>query len=162
MFFEANDGHSYPVSRIARISASRWSRPPAERKGWRGFGVILDDGNAVHIDAYELDRILRGKPSHIWPAQPGTYLLCSDPNFVPESIAAMWPTPVIAWAMTSEGPQPVTADGVNDGLTETPTILFPDGTVTAPEDRSWRTAEEWLQSRHEAANAKSAEDLING
>jgi hypothetical protein len=161
MFFEANNGSSYPLSRIARIIGTRWSRPPADCKGWYGFGVKLDDGDIVYVDEHERDRIFRGGPSHIWPAQPGTYLLDSDPHFVPESIAEVWPTPVIAWAMTSEGVQPVTVDGVNDGLSETPTILFPDGNVTTPEDRSWRSAEEWLRSRHDAARAKNARETAD-
>lgn len=153
MFFEDNQGRCYPVSRISKVPGGRWSRAPAERKGWRGFGVTLDDGEIVYVDAHERDRIFAGSPSQIWPAQPGTYLISCEPEFPPQTVESIWPTPVIAWAWTNDGVQPVTADGLNDGLDQSATILFPDGNVTAPEDRSWKSLADWLRTQQEHAAA---------
>lgn len=83
---------------------------------------------------------------HLISAQPGTYLLHSGL----EDDGSLWVnrSVVVAWAHIA-GPdhlaiEPVTADGVRDGITESILpILHPDGRVEIPMDRSFETELEW-------------------
>ncbi|MDB5688459.1 MAG: hypothetical protein JWL91_335 [Sphingomonas bacterium] len=159
VFFTDTRGFSYPVSRIAMIQANRFSRRPKPRPdNWSGFLVRLIDGDPVRVAEHELETIFTSTPVHMIPAAAETYMLSCDLDDPPETEALIWRTPVIAWAWTCDGIEPVTPDGLNDGHREAfLPILMPNGIVTSPGDRVRRDVGEWFRDIHRTAVAKRTE-----
>jgi hypothetical protein len=159
VFFTDTRGYSYPVSRISMIQAGRFSSPPRPKpENWAGFLVRLSDGDPVRVWEHELETIFAATPLHLIPAQAGTYILNFDPENPPETCEAVWRVPVIAWAWTCDGVEPVTPDGINDGVsTAFVAVLMPDGSIISPGDQAWSNVADWFADKHKAAAACRAE-----
>ena len=103
-----------------------------------------DESSRTSLTIWELALQTAGQ---MIPATPGTYLLhevLGSDSF--DYIKAN----VIAWTMSGEGHfLPVAAGGINDGVTDQPAILFPDGRVEMPDVRSYETLQEWEEDRRD-------------
>ena len=102
------------------------------------------DGRGFSIAESDLDDLLRS-PVHVWPAQPGCFIVHV---FVDGPEAETATTTILAWALGRDGVvYPITADGVNDGMTQSMLVMTPDGEVTDPGNRSWTTLEACVAER---------------
>ncbi|WP_242186559.1 hypothetical protein [Sphingomonas sp. CARO-RG-8B-R24-01] len=142
-FFEDTRGCLRPVADI-KIIGAKAKDTPAFQPAIDAYDVMLSDGSSCTISAWQRNNLER-IPSAMLPAAPDTYLL-SPPGNPGEEDAHPWRTPVIAWAITSDGEvDPYSAEGRNGGLTDAPPILFPNGIVMDPHNQSWRSEGEWIR-----------------
>lgn len=142
-FFEDSRGCLRPTSDIKVIYEAT---KEVYHHGFRQdvHDVLLTDGKTCEMDEWQRERLER-TPVAILPAAPETYLL-TLPQEIDDAVEHLWKTPILAWAVTGAGlPEPITADGRNDGLSEGRPILFPNGIVTHQHNQSWRSEAHWIQ-----------------
>lgn len=138
-FFKGLDGSLYPVSQIRRVGKARLALGLSEEESVRIHIVYLESGEMVEIDILVFER-LQSPPPQLIPAQPDTYLL-SPPK---EPGGDGHRTPVIAWAATPNLlMRPVTLNYSNDLMAPDHPILLPNGMVTLPGGRSYKTLDDW-------------------
>ena len=154
-FFEDENGNLRPLSSIKLIRGEQ-QKPGAFQPPASGYVVQLQDGSTCTIAPWEKARLER-TPAMMLPAAPDTYLL-SPPGNPGDESPAPWRTPIIAWAITSDGEvDPFTAEGRNGGVTHPGPILFPNGMVMDPHDVSWRSEAEWVRNVLRERQQKDAE-----
>jgi hypothetical protein len=119
-FFEDSGGTLHPISDIERVYR--------EDQGLdRAYWAELRNGNTHRLAPGEFEN-LRHSSAPFTSAAADHYALSVD--FERDANDPVVRTPVIGWLISPEfGPMPVTLDGLNDGLAETPAVLFPNGQV---------------------------------
>lgn len=133
MFFSADDGSHYPVSRIEAIGVPETDE---RHKGRWTHRVLLSGGDSVRVRDDEVSRILSWGPAI--RAAPGYFVVHVDGQDV-------FKAPVIGWIVGPEGPPAaITPDGVNDGVDTPVCIETPDGQVTRPGDRWWKSLADYV------------------
>ena len=148
-FFTDRHGDQYPTARIKKILLNRTKRSPGS-VSLPCQTVVMEDDERLEVESWEVDRVVNA-PTTVIPAQPGTYLLggvdADDAN-----VDDVWQTPIIAWSLGTESvPTPHTPDGADDGLSQSGTILFPNGMVVSPGNQCFRAIEDWFQEERAAA-----------
>ena len=138
-FFKGLNGSLYPVSQIRRVGKARLALGLPEEESVRVHIVYLESGEMVEIEASVFER-LQTSPPQLIPAQPETYLL--SPLKEPGEDRQM--TPVIAWAASSESLlRPVTLNNPKGLIRQALPILLPNGMVSHPGDRLYKTLGDW-------------------
>lgn len=134
-FFTDSGNQSFPTNRVTRVIGSYNNEPLVE----------LDDGSTVSISSNTANRLVDPIVSS-FPSQPGT-LLFSE-NREADGGLIIWPEPILGWAVTTGGNViPLTANGAEDGMTSEYAVQMPNGSVTAPHERSWSSLGAYLQDR---------------
>lgn len=134
MFFSADDGRYYPVSRIEMIGVAETDE---RHKGRWTHQVALSGGDYVRVRDDEVQKILSWGPAI--EAAPGYSVLHIDGEDVLK-------TPVIGWIVAPEGSAaPITPDGVNDGVDTIASILTPGGQVIRPGERWWNSLGDYVK-----------------
>lgn len=136
MFFSANDGRYYPVSRIEMIGVAETDE---RHKGRWTHQVLLSGGEGVRVRDDEVQRILSCGTAI--EASPGYSVVHVDAGEV-------FKAPVVGWIIGSGGTAaPLTPDGMNDGVDTVVSILTPDGQVIRPGDRAWDNLEAFVSDQ---------------
>lgn len=138
-FFEAIDGSNYPIGQIAAISKAEEVLFTNGRKG-KIHRVSLLNGDEVEVNPAIISEVING-PTHTFPALPDTSIIDYDPSTPGE--VHKWP--VLGWAVTSLGVQPLTMNGIH-GESTIPDVLLPNGRVLTY-DNHWEGLEDWLEDQ---------------
>jgi hypothetical protein len=129
MFVSTEDGE-IPLNRVTRAIQRR-----------DGVTLFYGDGEATKAEAAAWEVALRDTPLHTFPAEPDTYLLHA---YVEEGRFYVSRSRVLAWSISADRIlYPVTTEGVNGGLRDTPPVLLPDGQVEVYGDRTFDTYDVW-------------------
>lgn len=134
-FIQATNETLYAAERIVSIG------PSVTRNGNWVRDVEISDVGVVEVYGFRVEEFLR-QPVHSFPAQLGTYVI----HLSDEEADGYWKAAVIGWSAARDGQlYPVTADGINDGLSDTQCILTPDGRVFRSGDGTWDSLDHLLE-----------------
>ncbi|HRO33421.1 MAG TPA: hypothetical protein PLQ03_08430 [Brevundimonas sp.] len=131
MFFEDENGWSYPVSSVVRV-----------RKDQKANVALVDfaDGG-VRVNLSYWERVVERRVSQICVAQPDTYVL--DPIQEGEFYELVT---VVGWAILENGEvAPVTGDGIDE---RTRALVMPNGRVIEPEHMMHRSVDAYLKNQN--------------
>lgn len=148
MFLSTRAGQ-IPLSRIVKCGqAENMERKSVTYEG--GGGSVYETScSLVQFQDFE-EEVSRT----VFPAHPGTYCLNTWLDGDQFTVSR---SPVIAWALSGDIVQPITADGINDGVTsETFPILHPDGQVEEPGGDRWTTFGQWSEQAEIVARTVDA------
>jgi hypothetical protein len=106
--------------------------------------AVLSDGRSEEL-LWDVDKCVKAcRP--IIPAYPGFEVLSPwrDKDKTGVWTTGVWRIPVIGWRADELGVEPVTADEDFE-MSANASILYPDGQVVIPYDRTYPNEEEWLK-----------------
>jgi len=128
-FIQAKNEHLYPADRILSIG------PSVTRGGDWIRELEIEGVGLVEVYGFRIEEFLR-QPTQAFPAQPETYIV----HLTNTETTGYWKTAVIGWSMARDGClYPITAEGINDGLSNVQCLLTPDGRVSRAEDGNWNS-----------------------
>ncbi len=139
-FFKGTDGRYYPVRDIVYIDKVREVTTPHGKS--KIHRIKMDKAQEAEIWSYDLSEIITDR-SRVITALAGTYALHFDHE--DDEGDGLTKSTVIGWRISTDGSiaEPVTADGVNDGMDLTPPVLMPDGTVVSASAAQWPDVTSW-------------------
>ncbi len=146
-FVQAKDECLYAAEKFLRIG------PSVTRQGEWLREVEVEGVGLIEFYGFRIEQFLR-QPVQSFPAEPGTFLV----HLSDDEANGYWKSAVIGWSVARDGHlYPITAEGVNDGLSHTQYVLTPDGRVSLAESGSWDSLDHFLRSEANSNQALAAE-----